>query len=89
MVLAAILSILVDVGPGHCAGGGILPDWAPAWLVDIFLRGSQGIEVCGIEYVMLAVSAVVLVMLIAITSRMDRLASHARELRGGGSCPRR
>jgi hypothetical protein len=51
-----------------CAGGGVIPDWLPEWLHP-WLAGSQGIDVCGIEWPMLLVGILVLVAVLAVVDR--------------------
>lgn len=46
-----------------CAGGGLIPDWLPDWLHP-WLAGSQGIGVCGVEWVLMIPSIFVLVALL-------------------------
>lgn len=48
-----------------CAGGGLIPEWLPEWLRP-WLAGSQGIAVCGIEWLMLVEGVLVLAVLLTI-----------------------
>lgn len=59
------MSIDTALATGHCVGGGLLPDWLPRWLWP-WLAGSQGIETCGIEWLMLLEGLAVLVVLLAM-----------------------
>lgn len=36
----------------ECVGGALIPDWLPDWLVP-WLAQSQGMTMCGVEWLML------------------------------------
>lgn len=53
---------------GHCLGGGVLPAWLPAW-AHPWLAGSQGIGICGVEWLMLIEGVCVLVVLLTLLGK--------------------